>query len=72
MSKKVLINEEQLRSILQEENLSKEEVTKIVRNLIKQDKDFESRVKNVAADVVKNLFRTLWQKNGIYDHDIRQ
>ena len=72
MAKKVVISEEQLKNVLKEENVSKSDVERIVRNLIKQDKDFESRVKNVAADVVKNLFRALWQKNGIYDHDIRQ
>ena len=72
MAKKVLLSEEQLKSILKEENVSKDDVTKIMHTLIKQDKEFEKRVKNVAADVVKNLFRALWQKNGIYDHDIRQ
>lgn len=52
--------------------MSKGDVEKIVKTVIRQDQEIERRVKNIAADVVKNLFRTLWQKNGLYDKDIRQ
>lgn len=72
MPKKIIINEEQILSIIAEENLNKSDVTRTVSNFVKTDKEFERRVKNIAADVVKQLFKTLWQKNGIYDHDIRQ
>jgi len=73
MVKKVIISEEQLKQIaLTEGNMTKDDVTRIVKDVTKQDKDFEQRVKNIAADVVKNLFRTLWQKNGMYDSDIRR
>lgn len=73
MSKKVIISEEQLERIaLSEAEMSKDDVKKIMKDVAKQDKEFELRVKNIAADVVKNLFRTLWQKNGMYDGDIRK
>lgn len=72
MPKKIIINEEQIKRIIAEENLTKNDVDKIVANFAKTDREFERRVKNIAADVVKQLFKTLWQKNGIYDHDIRQ
>lgn len=73
MAKKIIISDSQLEKIaLNESEVSKEEVKKILKDTLKQDKDFEQRVKNIAADVVKNLFRTLWQKNGMYDTDIRR
>ncbi len=71
MNKKVIISEDQLSRIISEENLTKADVTKIVKDVTKQDRDFENRIKNIAADVVKNLFKVLWQKNGMYDNDIR-
>ena len=33
---------------------------------LKNDRDFEKRVKELAADVVTDLFRVLWQHNGIF------
>ena len=72
MPKKIIISEEQLEKIaINEAEMSKEDIKKIMKDVAKQDKDFEKRIKNIAADVVKNLFRTLWQKNGMYDNDIR-
>ena len=72
MSKKVILSEAQFRGLLKEENLTKGEVEKIVHSMAKSDREFETRVKNIAADVVRSLFKVLWQKNGIYDADIRR
>lgn len=73
MPKKIIISEAQLERIaLNETEISKDEVKRILKDTVKQDRDFEQRVKNIAADVVKNLFRTLWQKFGMYDTDIRR
>ena len=73
MAKKIIISEDQLKGIIKEENgVSKDEVAKIVKNVVKQDREVETRVKNIAADVVRNLFKILWQQNGMYDKDIRQ
>lgn len=55
--------------------INKKEITEIVTeeikksdiwNSLKQDKDFEKRVREIAADVVTDLFRVLWQHNGIF------
>ena len=35
-------------------------------DIIKNDKDFEKRVKKITADVVTELFRVLWQHNSIF------
>lgn len=73
MPKKVIISESQLEKLcLSEGEMSKDDVKRILKDMTKQDKEFETRVKNIAADVVKNLFRTLWQKFGMYDGDIRK
>lgn len=48
-------------------NLIAEEIDKSdVLNIIKKDKDFEKRVKEIAAEVVTELFRVLWQHNAIF------
>lgn len=48
-------------------NLVTEELKKSdVLDIIKKDKDFEKRVKGIVADVVTELFRVLWQHNGIF------
>lgn len=33
---------------------------------IKNDRDFERRVKELASDVVVDLFRVLWQHNSLF------
>ena len=37
-----------------------------VINLIKHDKDFEKKVKEIIADCIAEMFRVLWQHNGIF------
>lgn len=44
------------------ENTSKTEII----DFVKKDKDFEKRVKQIASDVVTELFRVLWQHNAIF------
>ena len=55
------INEEKIASLITEE-LNKSDILKTIKN----DKDFEKRVKEIANDVVVDLFRVLWQHNGIF------
>lgn len=55
------INEEKIVQLVTEE-IKKSDILKY----IKDDKDFEKRVKQIAADVVTDLFRVLWQHNGIF------
>lgn len=35
-----------------------------VLDIAKKDRDFERRIKEIVADVVIDLFRSLWQHNG--------
>ena len=44
------------------EGLEKTDLQKYIKN----DKDFERRVKQIASDVVTELFRVLWQHNAIF------
>lgn len=55
------INEEKIANLVAEE-IKKSDVLKYIKN----DKDFEKRVKEIANDVVVDLFRVLWQHNGIF------
>jgi hypothetical protein len=81
MSKKVIINESTLKKIiasqlLNESELSKTDVTNIVRNTIKNDsqvkKDIEKKVKELVANTVNTLFRTLWQRRNFYEDEIKK
>lgn len=55
------INEEKISSIIAEE-INKSEILKFIKN----DKDFEKRIKQITSDVVTDLFRVLWQHNGLF------
>lgn len=56
-----MVNEKKIISLITEE-LKKSDVIDIIKN----DKDFEKRVKKITADVVTELFRVLWQHNNIF------
>ncbi len=48
-------------------NIITEELNKSdVIDIIKNDKDFEKRVKKITSDVVTELFRVLWQHSNIF------
>lgn len=55
------INEEKISNIVAEE-INKSEILKFIKN----DKDFEKRIKQITSDVVTDLFRVLWQHNGLF------
>jgi hypothetical protein len=81
MGKKVIISEEMLKKItaeqiLNESELSKTDVTNIVRDTIKNDsqvkKDIERKVKDLVAGTVNTLFKTLWQRRNFYEDEIKK
>ena len=81
MPRRIIVNESQFNQILAEENLTKADVKKIIKDEPEvgkkiddyvKSKDFEKKVKSIAADVVKNLYKTLWTKHSFWDTDIRQ
>lgn len=44
------------------EEIQKSDIWKALKN----DRDFEKRVKELASEVVTELFRVLWQHNAIF------
>ena len=81
MSKKLIINESTLKLILAKELLSEAELTKndvtnIVKDNIKNDreikKELEKQVKDLVAKTVNTLFRTLWQRRNFYEDEIKK
>lgn len=57
-----LTKEEKMISKLITEEMKKSDIL----DIIKKDKDFEKRVKEITSDVVKEMFRILWQHNNIF------
>lgn len=81
MGKTVIINESTLRQIvekqlLKESKLSKTDVANIVKDTIKNDsqvkKDIEKKVKELVANSVNTLFKTLWQRRNFYEDEIKK
>jgi hypothetical protein len=50
------------------EELDKEDVMQIV----KRDKEFEKRIKEITTDVVTDLFRVLWQRKSSYESELKR
>lgn len=81
MGKKVIITENTLKKIvanqiIKENNLTKIDVANIVRDTIKNDaqikKDVEKKVKELVANSVNTLFKTLWQRRNFYEDEIKK
>lgn len=80
MAKKVIINESILKKaiasqLLEEAGLSKSDVENIVKSTFKSDrqfnKDIEKKVKDIVANCVNTLFKTLWQRRNFYENEIK-
>lgn len=81
MGKKIIITESTFkklvaRQLLEESELSKTDVTNIVRDTVKNDtqikKDIEKKVKELVANSVNTLFKTLWQRRNFYEDEIKK
>ena len=57
----IKLNEAKIAKIISEE-LKKSDVI----DLFKKDNDFEKQVKKITSDVLTDLFRVLWQHNGLF------
>lgn len=74
-NKKMLImrlNEQILRGIIEEE-LTKSEVSSLIANKIDDNLSsaaFKKKVKELASDVVSELFKILWQRNGFWKSSV--
>lgn len=81
MSKKIIISESMLKKIVSEEiinegDLTKKDVSDIVKDTFKNDrqlkKDMEKVVRELVASSVNTLFRTLWQRRNFYEDEIKR
>lgn len=81
MGKKIIITESTFKKLvagqlLKESELSKIDVTNIVRDTVKNDtqikKDIEKKVKELVANSVNTLFKTLWQRRNFYEDEIKK
>ena len=67
-----MISDSRIREIINEE-ISKTEVESIVSNRISSaynSRDFKKAVKEVTADVIEDLFRTLWNRSSTWKRGI--
>lgn len=60
-----MVSDKIIKKLVSEE-LSKPEVI----NLVKKDKDIEKRIKEIATEVIVNLFKILWQHRNFYETNI--
>jgi hypothetical protein len=66
------MNDYRIRQILREE-LNKSDVNSIVSNKINSmysSRDFKKNVKEIVADAISELYKVLWQKNGIWKPNV--
>ena len=86
MSKKIIIREDTFKQLMMEEFVNKTDVVSIVKNspemkrfiedmskdALKNDKALEKKVKEIVANSVNTLFRTLWQRSNFYEDEIKR
>ena len=63
-----MISDKRIREIINEE-ITKTEVESIVSNRLSSaydSRDFKKAVKEVTADVIEDLFRTLWNRSSTW------
>lgn len=81
MPKTVIINESTLKrvfteQILEEADLNKDEIAKMVKASINTDRDvnkvIEKKVKTLVANAVNALLKTLWQRRNFYEDEIKK
>ena len=64
----MVLTENYLRSLLTEE-LTKGEISALIASKLDDNlnsRDFKKRVKEIAADVVNEIFKILWQRNSFW------
>lgn len=64
---------EKIKNIIKEE-LSKSEVNAMIVSKIDDiysSRDFEKAVKKVSSEIIRTLFRTLWQHNSVWANTVK-
>lgn len=62
------ISESLVKNIIEEE-LSRSDVNNIISDKL-SSQDFKKKVKSIAADVVNELFKILWQRNTLWKSSV--
>nr|DAD66763.1 MAG TPA: hypothetical protein [Myoviridae sp. ctPuP5] len=69
-----MIDEEKIRSLVNEE-LTKAEVNSLINNKVDsilQSNEFKRKVKAITADVLEDLYRTMYQKKAFWQSSVKQ
>lgn len=69
-----MIDEEKIRSLVNEE-LTKAEVNSLINNKVDsilQSNEFKRKVKAITADVLGDLYRTMYQKKAFWQSSVKQ
>lgn len=69
-----MIDEEKIRILVKEE-LTKAEVNSLINNKvgsILQSNEFKRKVKAITADVLEDLYRTMYQKKAFWQSSVKQ
>lgn len=81
MSKKVIITEEMMKTIVENQileanGINKEDIVSAVKDALKNDNrikgNIDKRVRELVATSVNTLFRTLWQRRNFYEDEIKR
>lgn len=67
------MNEYRLRQIILEE-LSRQDVKSMIDSKIDEfvkEKEFKKKVRSIAVDVLEDLFREMWRKNGFWKNSLK-
>lgn len=68
-----MIDEKKIRNIVEEE-LTKAEVNSLINNKVDsilQSNDFKRKVKAITADVLEDLYRTMYQKKTFWQSSVK-
>lgn len=69
-----MIDEEEIRILVKEE-LTKAEVNSLINNKVDsilQSNEFKRKVKAITADVLEDLYRTMYQKKAFWQSSVKQ
>jgi len=69
-----MIDEEKIRDLVYEE-LTKTEVNSLINNKVDsilQSNEFKRKVKAITADVLEDLYRTMYQKKSFWQSSVKQ
>ena len=69
-----MIDEEKIKILVKEE-LTKAEVNSLINNKVDsivQSNEFKRKVKAITADVLEDLYRTMYQKKAFWQSSVKQ